>query len=145
MTVRERFRAKVGNYPAEVLEDAFKDAAYSPVEAEPRLRAINLEDCVEDFQDDALWNKSFKYALSTLYYSMSALFSGGSRSEQVGDVHSSLSGFSITKDDREYFRSMGDRLRLELGYEPEEDARPESCMFDASNLRTPKPARRWNC
>lgn len=145
MTVRERFKAKVGNYPAEILEDVFKDAAYSPIEAEPQLRAISLDDKIEDYLYDEVWRRSFKYALSTLYYSMSALFSGGSRSEQVGDVHASLSGFSITNDDRNYFREMGDRLRQELGYDPEEDPRGNSGMGDYTYMQGYKSRQGWSC
>lgn len=112
-----------------------KSAAFSPALATPPLMALDLGDDIAEHLDDDVWMKSLKYALSTLYYSMSGVFSGGSRSEQVGDVKASLSGFIITQADREYYRSMGDKLRKEAGYEPEEPVQDTGGMFDASYLR----------
>lgn len=144
MTVREQFEAAIPGYPAQSLGPVLKSAAFSPALAEPPLRALNLDDDIAAHLDDKEWMTSLKYALSTLYYSMSGVFSGGSRSEQVGDVRASLSGFIITQSDREYYRSMGDKLRKEAGYEPEEPVQETGGMFDATGLRTPQPKRRWN-
>lgn len=148
MTVREHFEAAIPGYPAQSLGATLAAAAFSPVLAKPRLdpplRAVELDDDIADHLDDEVWMASLDYALSTLYYSMAGVFSGGSRSEQVGDVRASLSGFVITKDDREYYRSMGDKLRREAGYEPEEPVRETGGMFDATGLRTLQPKRRWN-
>lgn len=145
MTVRERFIAKLGNFPASSLEEMLADAALSPIDAEPPLRAVSLGDVYEDYLDDEEWKRGFKYALSTLYYSMSAMFSGGSQSEQVGDVHASTTGHQITKDDRNYYRSLGDKLRKELGYEPEEDVREAGGAFDATyrHKHYPKSSTIW--
>lgn len=135
MTVREHFEAAIPGYPVQSLGAVLKSAAFSPALATPPLMALDLGDDIADHLDDEVWMKSLKYALSTLYYSMSGVFSGGSRSELVGDVKASLSGFIITQADREYYRSMGDKLRKEAGYEPEEPVQDTGGMFDASYLR----------
>lgn len=135
MTVREQFEAAIPGYPVQSLEAVLKSAAFSPALATPPLLPLNLEDDISEHLDDAVWMKSLKYALSSLYYSMSGVFSGGSRSEQVGDVRASLSGFIITQADREYYRAMGDKLRVELGYEVEKTEQDMGGMFDASHLR----------
>lgn len=135
MTVREHFEAAIPGYPVQSLEAVLKSAAFSPALATPPLTALDLDDDIAEHLSDEVWMKSLKYALSTLYYSMSGVFSGGSRSEQVGDVRASLSGFIITQADREYYRAMGDKLRKEAGYEPEEPVQETGGMFDASYLR----------
>lgn len=135
MTVREQLEAAVPGYPVQSLGAVLKSAAFSPALATPPLLPLDLEDDISEHLDDDVWMKSLKYALSSLYYSMSGVFSGGSRSEQVGDVRASLSGFIITQADREYYRSMGDKLREELGYEVEETEQDMGGMFDASYLR----------
>lgn len=135
MTVREQFESAIPGYPAQSLGAVLKSAAFSPALAQPRLLALDLDDDIADYLDDQEWMTSLKYALSTLYYSMSGVFSGGSRSEQVGDVRASLSGFVITQSDREYYRSMGDKLRKEIGYEPEETVQESGGMFDATDLQ----------
>lgn len=140
MTVEAYLRARVPGYPFEVA--VLEDAALSPVFAKPvRFRALSIKDDVEDNVDDEDFYKSLRYATSTLYYSAAGVFSGGSRSEQVGDVRASLSGFTITQSDREYYRKMGDKLRGELGCEVEQDVTEQGCMFDATNLRR---STRWN-
>lgn len=136
MTVEAYLRAQVPGYPFEIA--VLENAALSPLFARPeKMLAVSLDDAVEEHTDNEEWLKSLKYATSTLYYSASGVFSGGSRSEQVGDVRASQSGFIITQADREYYRSMGDRLRGELGCEVEPDNTPKGCMFDASSLRKP--------
>ena len=143
MTVEKYFEAAIPGYPVQSLGATLANAAFSPLLADPPLRAIGLSENISDYLDDSEWMASLKYALSTLYYSMSGVFSGGSRSEKVGDVQASLSGFIITQSDREYYRSMGDKLRKELGYEPEEVVQEQGGMFDATSLRTPNRAKRW--
>lgn len=146
MTVEAYLRAQVPGYPFEMA--VLDNAALSPIFARPEaLRAISVKDVIEDNADDEEFVKSLKYATSTLFYSASGVFSGGSRSEQVGDVHASLSGFIITQADREYYRAMADKLREEIGAEVEEDVTDKGGMFDASNLRNrnPKGRRGWTC
>lgn len=143
MTVEKYLVSKIPGYPVKMLEGVLEDAAFSPCLATPPLLAVNLDDEIAEHTEDEQWMNSLRYALSTLYYSISGVFSGGSRSEQVGDVRASLSGFIITKSDREYYRGMGDRLRRLLGYEPEEEVQEQGGMFDATNLRTPNTPKRW--
>ena len=142
MTVEEHLRGEIPGYPFE--EYVLKKAAYSPRRAKPvKLRALSLDDVIEEYDGDEEFDKSLTYATSTLYYSAAGAFSGGSRSEQVGDVHASMSGFVITQADRAYWRAMGDKLRGDIGAESEETGQGQGGMFDASYLRT-KPTRRWN-
>lgn len=135
MKVSEYFETAVPGYPVQSLGSVMKGAAFSPVLASPALIPLNLDDDISDHLEDAVWMKSLKYALSSLYYSMSGVFSGGSRSEQVGDVRASLSGFTITQSDREYYRSLADKIRGEIGYKTEEVSPDSGGMFDASPLR----------
>lgn len=142
MTVEAYLRAQVPGYPFEIA--VLENAVLSPIFARPNvLRPLSIKDIVEDNADDKEWVKSLKYATSTLFYSASGIFSGGSRSEQVGDVHASLSGFIITQSDRENYRNMGDKLRKEIGYEPEETIQMQGGMFDASELRTANTPKQW--
>lgn len=145
MTVEAYLRAKVPGYPFEM--SVLENAAISPVFAKPEaLMALSLDDEIESHIVDGVmdeeFEKSLKYASSTLYYSVSGVFSGGSRSEQVGDVRASLSGFIITQYDRDYYRRLANRLRKELGMDVEEDVASGGKAFDASYLgRRPKDAR----
>lgn len=137
MTVEAYLRAKVPGYPFEM--SVLENAAISPVFAKPQaLKSLELSDEIESHIKygvmDEEFEKSLKYASSTLYYSVSGVFSGGSRSEQVGDVRASLSGFTITQADREYYRTLANRLRQELGMNVEEDISTKGCLFDASRL-----------
>lgn len=145
MTVEAYLRAEIPGYPFK--EEVIARAAYSPRKAKPiKLRALSLNDVVEDYDDDEEFDKSLTYALSTLYYSAAGAFSGGSRHEQVGDISASMSGFIITQKDRDYYRSMGDKLRGVVGAAIEEMQSDSGGMFDASSLRKPTPKRRriWN-
>ena len=126
-------RARVPGFP--LADVVLEDAALSPIFARPEgLRALSLADDVEDNADDEGFVKSLKYATSTLYYSMAGVFSGGSRTEQVGDMRASVSGFVITQRDRDYYREMGDKLRGEVGAEVEPAGVDSGGMFDASGL-----------
>lgn len=143
MTVEAYLRAQVPGYPFDI--EVLENAAMSPIFAKPEaLRPISISDEILDHADEENWVKALKYATSTLFYSAAGMFSGGSRSEQVGDVHASQSGFIITQADREYYRNMGDKLRGEIGYEPEESVQNQGGMFDATELRTASRPKRWN-
>lgn len=140
MTVEAYLRAKVAGYPVSI--EVLQDAALSPVFAKPEsLDSLKLTDEIDDKAGDERYVRSLKYALSTLYYSLSGVFSGGSRSEQVGDVKVSMSGYIITQGDRNYYRSMGNRLRREIGSDIEEDTTEQGYAFDATNL---KEREGWN-
>lgn len=144
MTVEAYLRAQVPGYPFD--EDVIMRAAVSPIFAKPdAMCALNINDVVEDNSDDEGWVRSLRYASSTLYYSAAGAFSGGSRSEQVGDVHASQSGFVITQSDREYYRRMGDKIRTELGCDIEESVEDKGGAFDATLLRTAPPRRHKHC
>lgn len=133
MKVEAYLRAQIPGYPFDIA--VLEKAVISPLFAKPeRMQDISLDDMVEDYANDDEWVKALKYAISTLYYSVSGMFSGGSRSERVGDIQSSQSGFVITQSDRAYYRSMADRLRNEIGAEPE-PTEDDGGMFDATNLR----------
>lgn len=134
MTVEAYLRAKVPGYPFE--RAVLESAALSPIFAKPEpFNAIGLTDTIEDKADDAEFIASLKYATSTLFYSASGVFSGGSRSEQMGNIRTSLSGFIITQADREYYRRMADKLREELGVEVEETVIEDVGVFDATHMR----------
>lgn len=134
MTVEEHLRGEIPGYPFE--DYVLKKAAASPIFAKPvALKPISLDDEVEDNATDEDFVKSLIYATSTLYYSAAGAFSGGSRSEQVGDIRASRSGFIITQRDRDYYRAMGDKLRGEVGADIEETQNDSGGMFDASDIR----------
>lgn len=135
MKVSEYFEQAIPGYPVQSLGSVMKGAAFSPVLASPALIPLNLDDDISDHLEDAVWMKSLKYALSSLYYSMSGVFSGGSRSEQVGDVRASLSGFTITQSDRKLFIEKANEIRVKLGYKTEKVLYDSGGMFDASPLR----------
>ena len=150
MTVEAYLRAKVPGYPFEMT--VLENAAVSPVFAKPTaLQPLNLGDEIESHIEDGVMNpdfeKALKYAESTLYYSVSGAFSGGSRSEQVGDGRASLSGFIITQADRDFYRNLAHKLRKELGVEIEDLGTTSGKAFDASGLaRRPssKVSKLWN-
>lgn len=136
-----------GEFNGFVIDDnVLVNASLSPMTARPqRMGAINLDDAFEEMAADDEWFKSYRYALSTLYYSMAAGCPGGSRSEQDGDVRASITTARTAREDREYFRKCADKIRKELGCEVEEDNASASGMFDASFLgRTAKTAGRWS-
>lgn len=134
MTVEAYLRAQVPGYPFETA--VIEYAAVSPMFARPdAMCPLNISDVVEDNADDEGWVKSLKYATSTLFYSAAGVFSGGSRSEQVGDVHASQSGFTITQSDREYYRKVADELRGEIGAQIEKNVNEDTGAFDATDRR----------
>ena len=135
MKVSKWLSGQISGYPIESLGSVLESAAFSPVLASPALIPLNLDDDISDHLEDAVWMKSLDYALSSLYYSMSGVFSGGSRSEQVGDVRASLSGFTITQSDRNLFIEKANEIRVKLGYKTEKVLYDSGGMFDASPLR----------
>lgn len=138
MTVEEHLRGEIPGYPFE--ESVIKKAAISPVFARPAaLRALSLNDEIEDYAFDEWFIKSLTYATSTLYYSAAGAFSGGSQTEQVGDVRVGKSGYIITQADRAYYRSVGDKLRGSIGADIEEIAEDSGGMYDATSLRVGQP------
>lgn len=143
MTVEAYLRAQVPGYPVDV--EVLENAAMSPIFAKPEaLHPISISNEILDHAGEEDWIKVLKYATSTLFYSAAGMFSGGSCSEQVGDVHASQSRFIITQADREYYRNMGDKFREEIRYEPEESMQKQGGMFDATELRTTSRSKRWN-
>jgi hypothetical protein len=133
MTVEAYLRSKVAGYP---FDDAvLESAALSPLFARPtKLDKLALDGDIEEIAEDENLQKSLKYAESSIYYSVSGVFSGGSRSEQIGDVKSSLSGYTITQADRDYYRKLADSLRDEIECEKEVDPTDDNGLFDAGTM-----------
>lgn len=133
MTVESYLQAKIPGYP--FTNDVLMSAAVSPIMAKPTaLKPLSLDDELEEVVQDGERILSLKYAESTLYYAISGVFSGGSKTEQVGDVKVSLSGFTITQADRDYYRSLADAIRDDLNCEQEINPTSDNGMFDASSL-----------
>jgi hypothetical protein len=133
MTVEAYLRAKIPGYP--FTTDVIESTLVSPLFAKPTvLKELNLDDDVAEVARDCELTQSLRYAESTLYYAVSGVFSGGSRSEQVGDVKITLSGFTLTEADRDYYRQLADTIREELGCEVENNPNADSGMFDATGL-----------
>ena len=111
-------------------------AAMSPLSARPTpLMSVSLTDNVEEHINDADFMQGLRYALSTLYYSMSAAITGGTKSEKRGNRQISIGGYPLTTKDREAFRALGNKLRSELGVDIEDDVSDSGGMFDATCLR----------
>lgn len=137
MTVEQWLRGHFHGLGNQIEKNVLEVAAISPVGARPSsMSPVYLEDRVEDMYGDENMMKSLKYALSTLYYSMSASITGGTKSERRGNRQISIGGYPLTTKDREAFRSLGDRIREELGSNKEEEYSNEGGMFDASYLRS---------
>ena len=135
MTVERWLRGKFQGIGRLIDPDVLGVAALSPVEARPvPFRAVLLGDEVEDFIGEPEYMDSLKYALSTLYYSMSGATDGGTRSEKRGNRQISIGGKAIDVATREAWRREGDRLRRELGCMVEDTATESGGMFDATNL-----------
>lgn len=111
-------------------------AAMSPLSPRPTpLMSVSLTDNVEEHINDADFMRGLRYALSTLYYSMSAAITGGTKSEKRGNRQISIGGYPLTTKDREAFRALGNKLRSELGVDIEDDVSDSGGMFDATCLR----------
>lgn len=135
MTVEQWLRGHFHGLGNQIETNVLEVAAISPIEARPtKLRVVSLEDTIEDYIEDAEYRKGLNYALSTLYYSMSAAITGGTKSEKRGNRQISIGGYPLTTKDREAFRALGDKLREELGVEPDEEVTDNGGMFDATNF-----------
>ena len=136
MTVEQWLRGHFHGLGNQIEKNVLEVAALSPIGALPSsMPPVYLEDRVEDIYGNDDTMKSLKYALSTLYYSMSASITGGTKSEKRGNRQISIGGYPLTTKDREAFRALGDRLRDELGVEKDSDISDDGGMFDASLLR----------
>ena len=134
MTVEAWLKAKIPNYDFDT-DLILQSAVLSPALAEPEaMSVLNLDDRIEDIVQCKDLKRSLLYAESTLYYAVSGVFSGGSKSEQIGDVKITKSGITITQSDRDYYRKYADRLRESLGCEVETDPNDDNGMFDATTL-----------
>lgn len=144
MTVEQWLRGHFHGLGNQIETNVLEVAAVSPIEARPEpLRAVALTDMLEDYIGDQEYMKSINYALSTLYYSMSAAITGGTKSEKRGNRQISIGGYPLTTKDREAFRALGDKLRRELGAEVEEEVTDSGGMFDATPKQyRPTPRRR---
>ena len=135
MTVEQWLRGHFHGLGNQIETNVLEVAAISPIEARPtKLRVVSLDDAIEDYIEDAEYRKGLNYALSTLYYSMSAAITGGTKSEKRGNRQISIGGYPLTTKDREAFRALGDKLRKELGVEPDEEVTDNGGMFDATNF-----------
>ena len=135
MTVEQWLRGHFHGLGNQIETNVLEVAAISPIEARPtKLSVVSLEDTIEDYIEDAEYRKGLNYALSTLYYSMSAAITGGTKSEKRGNRQISIGGYPLTTKDREAFRALGDKLRKELGVEPDEEVTDNGGMFDATNF-----------
>ena len=136
MTVEQWLRGHFHGLGNQIEKNVLEVAALSPIGALPSsMPPVYLDDSVEDIYTNDVTMRSLKYALSTLYYSMSASITGGTKSEKRGNRQISIGGYPLTTKDREAFRALGDRLRDELGAEKDSDISDDGGMFDASQLR----------
>lgn len=135
MTVDQWLRGHFHGLGSQIEQAVLEVAALSPIEARPNaFRAVALSDTIEDYVGDAEYMNGLNYALSTLYYSMSAAITGGTKSEKRGNRQISIGGYPLTTKDREAFRALGDKLRKELGTEVDEEVADSGGMFDATYL-----------
>lgn len=133
MTVEQWLRGHFHGLGNQIESNVLEVAALSPAEAHPDpFRVVALTDVVEDYIGDEEYMKGLNYALSTLYYSMSAAITGGTKSEKRGNRQISIGGYPLTTKDREAFRALGDKLRNALGAEVDEEATDSGGMFDAT-------------
>ncbi len=133
MTVENWLRGKFQGIGSQIEQNVLESAALSPVFAKPRaFREVTLDDNVRDYVGDTERMNGLLYALSTVYYSMSAAITGGTRSEKRGNRSVSIGGYPLTTKDREAFRKEADRLRRKLGCELEANVTDVGGAFDAS-------------
>lgn len=134
MTVENWLRGHFHGLGNQIEVNVLEVAAMSPIEARPTpFKAVSLTDDIKDLVGDTDSMSGLNYALSTLYYSMSAAITGGTKSEKRGNRQISIGGYPLTTKDREAFRALGDKLRKELGTEVEEEVTDSGGMFDATS------------
>jgi len=139
MTVENWLRGHFHGLGNQIELNVLEVAAISPLEARPTpFRAVALSDNVDDYIGDADYMNGLNYALSTLYYSMSAAITGGTKSEKRGNRQISIGGYPLTTKDREAFRALGDRLRGQLGAELDEEVTDSGGMRDLTYMRYSK-------
>lgn len=142
MTVESWLRGHFHGLGNQIEKQVLEVAAISPLEAKPTpFKAVLLTDDVTDYIGDVTYKDSLTYALSTLYYSMSAAITGGTKTEKRGNRQISIGGYPLTTKDREAFRALGDKLRRELGVELDEEVSDEGGMFDATYYNLKRAAR----
>lgn len=107
-------------------------AARSPKEV--GLAPLHLDDDIDAFDDDPIFDVRLDYAVSTVYYSVVGMFAGGGYTEQIGDVRVSQGSYTITTADRRRLQALADNLRRKHGFVIE-GATEEGGMFDAGYLR----------
>lgn len=136
MTVENWLRGHFHGLGNQIEVNVLEVAAMSPIEARPiPFKAVSLTDDVNDLVGDTGSMNGLNYALSTLYYSMSAAITGGTKSEKRGNRQISIGGYPLTTKDREAFRALGDKLRKELGAEVDEEVTDNGGMFDATSFQ----------
>lgn len=141
MTVENWLRGHFQGVGQQIEHDVLAVAACSPVEANTdadngRFRALELDEDYAACLSDEVSRVSLKYALSTLYYSMSSALTGGSKSEKRGNRSLTTGGYPLTTRDRDAFRKRANEIRKELGLEVADEESESGVMFDADSLRT---------
>lgn len=137
MTVEQWLRGHFHGLGNQIELNVLEVAAISPIQAKPvAFSPVSLADTVEDCIGNKDYMNGLNYALSTLYYSMSAAITGGTKSEKRGNRQISIGGYPLTTKDREAFRELGDKLRRELGSQVDEQVSESGGMIDATYLRT---------
>lgn len=137
MTVEHWLRGHFHGLGSQIEMNTLAVAAISPLQARPiALRATALNDQVEDYIAEPEFMKGLNYALSTLYYAMSAAITGGTKSEQRGNRRITIGGYPLTTKDREAFRAEAIRLRKMLGCELEEQADVTGGMMNLTNFKS---------
>lgn len=147
MTVEDWLRGQFQGIGTQIEASVLETAVLSAVFAKPvKFQTVNLTDEVNEHLEDTGFLNGLNYALSTLYYSMSAAITGGTKSEKRGNRQISIGGYPLTTKDREAFRALGDKLRGELGADIDENASDTGGMFDGRRLRNnPRCARTTVC
>lgn len=143
MTVEDWLRGQFQGIGQQIERNVLETAALSPAFARPnRLRVVDLADDVEDYLEEPEFLNGLRYALSTLYYAMSAAITGGTKSEKRGNRQISIGGYPLTTKDREAFRALGDKLRGQLGAELDEEVTDNGGMCDGSAFVNRPPRNR---
>lgn len=133
MKVEAYLRAQVPGITID--REVLEMSALSPLMAKgATLHSISLDADVEDLISDTDGASALKYALSTLYYTVSEGKYGGSRTEKMGDVSVSVSGAELSVTDRERYKAKADALRDETKTRREREL-ARGGMFDATALR----------